>query len=232
MKSDLKISIDDLKNNILILAAGHDLAMDGIHKLKLSIPKTNENLKTRLERQFSANLNVVIGYKGAEILSEWPEINFSATTNVETGSSISALIGLEKIQDQLPIIIMLDLILSDSAVNKVLESEGDVVFLKQRENRSESSLNCITNSGKIVDSYRGQKRNNNDLEAIGIVKISSKKCLTSLLDHTFESENSFFVEYAVEAFDHFLSVEILDAVYEVNSVEDYLSLWESSNDFS
>tara|TARA_Y100001935_G_C17297706_1_gene507169 strand:+ start:592 stop:1269 length:678 start_codon:yes stop_codon:yes gene_type:complete len=222
------------KNNILILAAGRGLAMDGIHKLKLSVPKTKENLKTRLERQFSTNLNVVIGYKGAEILSEWPEINFSYNHKwYETGSSISALIGLEKIQNQLPIIIMpCDLILSDSAVNKVLESEGDVVFLKQRENRSESSLNCITDSGKIVDSYRGQKRNNNDLEAIGIVKISSQKCLTSLLHHNSESENSFFVEYAVEAFDHFLSVEILDAVYEVNSVEDYLSLWETSNDFS
>tara|TARA_B100001094_G_C18100129_1_gene755258 strand:+ start:17 stop:694 length:678 start_codon:yes stop_codon:yes gene_type:complete len=222
------------KHNILILAAGRGLAMDGMHKLKLSVPKTNENLKTRLERQFSSNLNVVIGYKGAEILSEWPEVNFSYNHKwYETGSAVSALIGLEELQLELPIIIMpCDLILSDSAIHKVLESEGDVVFLKQRENRSENSLNCITDSGKILDSYRGQKRNNTDLEALGIVKISSQECLTSLLSEASKAENSYFVEYAVESFDKFSSIEISEAVNEVNSVEDYLSLWGTSNDFS
>ena len=214
-------------NNILVLAAGRGLSMDGIHKLKLLVPNTEDTIKSHIENNFPGKLSLVAGYRAAELISEWPELDFFYNNRwFETGSSESARLGLEALSDSLPVTIMpCDIIFSEKASKIINSCDSDSIFLVNTENRSINALNVIVNGEKIVDCYRGPKKDGSHLEATGISKIFSQKKLEIIADDCSQNPNNFFIETIIKSSCEFNWVDITNEVSEINTTEEYFELW-------
>ena len=124
-------------NSILVLAAGRGLSMDGIHKLKLTVPGHCESIKERLNRQFHGVLTIVVGYRAAELISQWPDQNYVYNSRwFETGSAASAAMGLRSVVDEGGITVLpSDLIFSESIASMINSESRDAIFLCNTENR-------------------------------------------------------------------------------------------------
>ena len=214
-------------NNILVLAAGRGLSMDGIHKLKLLVPNTEDTIKSHIENHFPGSLSLVAGYRAAELISEWPKVNFFYNNRwYETGSSESARIGLLSLSDSLPITIMpCDIIFTKKASKIINSCNSDSIFLVNTENRSSNALNVIVNGDKIVDCYRGPKKDGSHLEATGISKIFSNDKLETIIENCSNNPNNFFIETIIKSSCEFDWLDITNEVNEINTTEEYFELW-------
>jgi len=214
-------------NNYLILAAGRGLSMDGIHKLKLLVPGTQETFRDHLEKNFYGNFSFVVGYRAAELVSYWPDLNiFYNNRWFETGSSYSACIGLDGLKNDTPITVMpCDLIYSKRAVDLITQCDSDSIFIVNTENRSPNSLNVVLDGKNIIKCYRGPKKDGNHYEATGIVKIFSTTTLNNLIDNCYANPNSYLLETVINSSDKYNWVDLTNDVREVNTSEEYFELW-------
>ena len=209
---------------ILILSAGRGMGLDGFHKLKLVIPNTGETILDRYARQFGSNIDVVVGYRAAELMSSYPSLIYNYNYSwFETASAYSAFIGMKTA----PVIILpSDLIIEDESAKKINNSTGNVVFVKSSENRSDDSVNVAEKNGKISKIYRGPKGSGNDWEFGGIIKISDDQLLSNLSNYCERNPALFFVE-CIEKFKELFTVINLDhGVFEINSIDDYLKIFQ------
>lgn len=214
-------------NNILVLAAGRGLSMDGIHKLKLLVPNTKYTIKEHLEKNFPGRFSFVAGYRAAELISEFPEIDFFYNNRwYETGSSESARIGLEALSEDMPVIIMpCDIVYSKKASDIINSCSTDSIFLVNTENRSINSLNVVLDGKKIVDCYRGPKKEGEHFEATGIAKIFSKDIAKNLIQDCYHKPNNFFIETIIKSSSEFDWVDLTNEITEINTSEEYFALW-------
>lgn len=219
-------------NKTLVLAAGRGLSMDGIHKLKLTVPGYSETIKERIIRQFQGVLSIVVGYRAAELISEWPDQNYIYNHRwFETGSATSAALGLRSMVEPDVVTIMpSDLIFSDEMAKIINEEVQDTIFLCNTENRSKASVNVELREGKIVGHYRGAKRDGRDLEAIGVVKLSNKESVQKVVSKCESDSSLYFVEAFLDAELKLKAIELPFDYSEINSVEDYYQLWKRTND--
>lgn len=219
-------------NKILVLAAGRGLSMDGIHKLKLTVPGSSETIKERIIRQFQEELSIVVGYRAAELISEWPDQNFIYNHHwFETGSAISAALGLRSMAEADGVtIIPSDLIFSNEIAKIINEEVEDTIFLCNTENRSKASVNVKLHEGKIIGHYRGAKRDSRDLEAIGVAKLSNKESIRVVANKCENDNSLYFVEGLLNSDLSLKALELPFDYFEINSVEDYYQLWKKTND--
>jgi len=207
---------------ILILSAGRGMGLDGFHKLKLVIPRTGETILDRYSRQFGTNISAVVGYRAAELMSSYPNFNYKYNYSwFETGSAFSAFIGM----DVTPVTILpSDLIIEDDIAQIINDSTGNVIFVKDSENRSESSVNITEKNKKIVEIFRGPKKSGNDKEFSGIIKISDKNLLLKISEQCEKNPTLFFIE-CIKNFKELFTVIHLDyGITEINTIADYFSV--------
>ena len=201
--------------------------MDGIHKLKLLVPKTENTIKTHLEKSFPGEISYVAGYRAAELISEWPKMNLIYNNRwFETGSAESARIGLESLSNKGPVTIMpCDIIFSEKASKIINDCNSDSIFLVNTENRSLNSLNVVVDGNKVIDCYRGPKKDGAHLEASGIVKIFSEKKINNIINYCFENPNCFFIESVIKSSAKFNWIDLTNELNEINTSEEYFELW-------
>ena len=201
--------------------------MDGIHKLKLLIPATKDTIKTHIQNSFPGNLSIVVGYRAAELMSEWPDLDFSYNKRwYETGSAESARIGLRDLKKQNPVIIMpCDIIFSPKASATINNCNDDSIFVVNSENRSANALNVILDGEKIIDCYRGPKKDGSHPEAKGVAKIFSKEKLDIVSKECELNPNSFFIEALIKSGCKFNSVDLTGEINEINTTDEYFQLW-------
>jgi hypothetical protein len=219
-------------NKTLVLSAGRGLSMDGIHKLKLTVPGSSETIKERIIRQFHGALSIVVGYRAAELISEWPEQNFIYNHRwFETGSATSAALGLRSMAEVGVVTIMpSDLIFSDEMAKMINKEVGNTIFLCNTENRSKASVSVQLRKGKIVGHYRGAKRDGRDLEAIGVVKLLNTESVQAVVNKCESDGSLYFVEAFIDSDLELKAIELPFDYSEINSVEDYYQLWKKTND--
>ena len=212
--------------NLVILAAGRGIGIDGFNKLNLVFPSSKESILERYLRQFDAEVKIVVGYKAAEIMSLNPDLNYVYNHNwFETGSAFSTYLGAE----ELPVIIMpCDLFLSDDAAEVINSSKGDLLFAIDSENRSNLNAHVSHKNSEILSIYNGSRKSGNDKEFTGIVKVSTKKTLEKL-KKVCETNANFFLSEAIEKVKSEFKMEILKGdIKEINSINDYIDLFKDN----
>ena len=164
---------------IIILAAGQGFKLDGCNKILLKDPKTNKMIIDQYVEYFKGfEITIVVGYKAIEIIQVYPKLNY--VYNEEWNiSNNSYSLGLA-LDDKPCIVLSADLFFDEILFNRIIESYPNCILTENRENRELNSLNCsINDDRKIVDMYQGARHSSQDVEAIGIYKISDIDLLRS-----------------------------------------------------
>ncbi len=207
---------------LLILSAGRGVGLDGFHKLNLVSPDTKETTLARYMRQFGDEVTVVVGYRAAELISTYPDLDYAYNYAwFETGSAFSAHIGL----GTAPVtIVPSDLFITDAVAAEISAAEGNVIFMVNTENRAINAVNVCCDGPDIVDLYKGPKRSGNDAEFIGVVKIADQKVADEAARICEENPGDFFIECIAKMKGTFTAHLLSGGVTEINTIEDYLSM--------
>ena len=162
---------------VIILAAGQGFQLDGCVKLLIKDPVSNKRIIDRLIDIFhEKNITIVVGYKAIEIMQRYPNLNYVFNPDWKiTNNSYSLGLALDENPSY---VLSSDLIISKNIISKLENSAPNCILTSNRENREMNSLNCsIDNQNKILSIYQGARKKNNDPEALGVFKISTKKVL-------------------------------------------------------
>ena len=205
---------------LLILSAGRGIGLDGFHKLNLVSPETKETTLNRYMRQFGKNVTIVVGYRAAELISTYPDLDYVYNYAwFETGSAFSAHLGLSKA----PVtVVPSDLFISDEVANMISAMEDNAIYMINTENRGPNSINISYTNNCIVDIYQGSRKSGDDAEFCGIVKIVGQKILDEVSISCQEHSPDFFIESLVRHKENFKPCLLPDGVLEINTIEDYL----------
>jgi hypothetical protein len=212
-------------NQLLVLAAGRGIGLDGFHKLNLVSPSDGRTILARYQQQLSTDVTIVVGYRAPEIMSQHPDLAYVYNYRwFETGSSYSAGLGLSRA----PVIVTpSDLFLDERAAEIVRMSSGNVLFTSRTENRPQAAVNVSSDAGRILDVYQGPKRRGQDTEFRGIVRVEDSDLLSSLADACLSKASNAFFEAIVPFIDQFREVDLEGDVREINSVDDYMEFFNA-----
>lgn len=211
--------------NLLILAAGRGIGLDGFHKLNLVSPSDKRTVLARYRQQICDSVTIVVGYRAPEIMSKYPDLSYAHNYRwFETGSSFSASLGLDKS----PVIVLpSDLFLDEQAAEIVRGSSGNVIFTSRTENRPQTAVNVQSSDGRILDVYQGPKRRGEDTEFRGIVRIEDADLLNKVRETCVQNESGAFFESLLPHIDQFEEQDLQGEVWEINSVEDYMEFFQA-----
>jgi len=172
---------------------------------------------------------VVVGYRAAEIMSNYPDLKYVYNYRwFETGSAFSTYLGL----DSVPVIVLpADLLISDEMACQIMASKGNTLFGLDTENRSESSSNVSHVGSKVTGIYNGAKIAGADKEFSGIIKISSQSVLDDLAKICEENSDLYLSECLALLKESFNFQLLQGHFVEVNTIDDYVRLFnEREND--
>lgn len=217
------------KLRAIILAAGRDNMLDGMIKCLIRHPRDGRPVLQHLVDAFDGmEMTVVVGYRAIEIIQEFPGLGYVVNKDwAVTNSAYSLALAL----DERPCMVVSgDIFLDAATVASLAESGPDCALTSRRENRGMTALNAVTSDGCINEVYTGMLHSPEDLELLGLYKVSSPKTLSSWKRNGFDHSN-LFCGQALPVGDDFPAIRPCplapDCMYhEINTVEDYLRLAE------
>jgi hypothetical protein len=206
---------------VLVLAAGRGVGLDGFSKLRLTSPHSKETVLDRYLRQFGNSVSVVIGYRGAEVAANYPALRYRYNASwFETGSAYSAHVGLA---DAPVTVLPSDLFVSDEAAGIVNAAVGNTIFAINTENRHANAVNIRSEGSVIAEVYMGPKRSGSDPEFAGVVKIADSETLALVSESCLQNPAISLIECVAMHKERFRLSLLEGGVTEVNTIEDYLS---------
>jgi choline kinase len=209
---------------VIVLGAGQGFRLDGFHKLRMCDPVTREPLARRLRRLFDGwPMTFVVGYQAISVMNDFPELDYVYNEQWSiTGNSYSLSLALD---ERPAVVVSGDLFFDEALVELVREAPPDSVFVQRSENKQAHSVRCSVTDGRVADLYLGEPRRGDDVETIGIYKISEpavlrtwkRACATNR--SVFAGINLPFAEHRIAAVDKGNLF-----FHEVNTHLDYLTL--------
>jgi len=214
--------------NLIILAAGQAIQLDGYNKLLINDPVSNKNiLENYLDVFQGFNAKVVLGYRAINVIHKYP--NESYVFNKDwaiTNSSYSLGLAIENINET-HYIVSGDLIFDKELLLGLEDDRPNLVATRQNENRHEQSLNVVTDEfSQVKEIYKGRFKDVSHPEAVGIIKVSCPQILRTLKQNCLKNKNLFVGEnLPLTAKSKFYSFGIDEfRFHEINTVNDYLNL--------
>lgn len=157
---------------VIILAAGRGNQADGVAKALIRHPRTGRTILDHAVEAFSGKKIVaVVGFRAIQIMETHPEIDY--VINHEWAITNNAMsLGLA-LDDEPCYVVSGDIFYEKSLVERLDQSEPNLVLTDNRENRALSAIHCVLRQdGSVASTYQGPVQDMTNPEAIGLFKIS------------------------------------------------------------
>ena len=208
----------------IILAAGHEVHLDGMCKSMLRHPATGKTIiQSAVEAFEGKHVSVVVGYKATEIMQSYPQLDY--IYNPDWAISNNAL-SLSLALDERPTYVVSgDIFFGKSLIMELDQVAPNVVLCEARENRSLTAVHCMFEDQVLVETYHGPVRDHDHPEAIGLFKVSSAPVLSLWKRHCQRHSNLFVGETLPCELAQIHRHDVgKHAFCEINTHNDYLNL--------
>lgn len=161
---------------VIVLAAGQGFQLDGVNKCLIRDPQDGKCILDKIILAFPRyQITLVVGYQAINIMHNYPKLHYIYNENWGiTNNSYS--LGLALTTE--PCYVLSSDLLFEPALISAMDKAGEnIILTENRENRTLTAINCVTEHDCITETYQGILRNQEDPEAIGIFKISNIQLL-------------------------------------------------------
>jgi choline kinase len=214
---------------VIVLAAGKSLQLDGASKLMIRHPVTGHTILDYLCDAFvGKKIIVVVGYKAIEIMQAYPNLDYVYNPDwALTNNAMSLALALD---DKPTYVVSGDIFLSSDLVRRLDGELDDLVLTSGREKRSLTAIHCVLDDkNSILETYQGPVRNMRHPESIGLFKVTSSSLLREWRRRCLLHSNLFVGQLIPCDVMDVASVSITDEFfYEINTPTDYMKLVEES----
>lgn len=210
---------------VIILAAGKSLQLDGINKALLRHPVTGKTiLDYAIEAFAGKKITVVVGFRAIQIMQAYPQVNFVYNPDwALTNNAMSLALALN---EQPTYVLSGDIFLASELIRRLDKQVDDLVLTSAREKRSLTAIHCVLGlSQQVTETYQGPVRNMSHPESVGLFKISSPAVLREWQRRCFVHANLFAGQLLPCDLGVIEAVELRDEFYfEINTPTDYMQL--------
>lgn len=214
---------------IIILAAGKSLQLDGINKALIRHPITG---KTILDYAISAfagkKITVVVGFRAIQIMQAYPQLSF--IYNPDWALSNNAMSLALALDNQPTYVLSGDIFVEPKLVHRLDNLASDLILTSDREKRGLTAIHCVLSDMKqITETYQGPVKNMCHPESLGLFKISSPTILREWQRRCYAHGNLFAGQLLPCELGVIKSAELHDEFFfEINTPTDYIRLVEES----
>lgn len=212
-------------DQVIILAAGKSLQLDGISKALLRHPVTGKTILDYAIAAFKGKkITVVVGFRAIQIMQAYPQLNFVYNPDwALTNNAMSLALALN---DQPTYVLSGDIFLAPELIHRLDNMAADLVLTSAREKRSLTAIHCVMGAGQqIVETYQGPVRSISHPESVGLFKISSPAVLREWQRRCFVHANLFAGQLLPCEQAVIEAAELQDEFYfEINTPTDYMQL--------
>src|SRR3990167_4505263 len=175
---------------VIALAAGQGFQLDGLNKCLIRDPLDGRRIIDKIIRAFpNYPITIVVGYQAVRVMQDYPQLNY--VYNQDWGmTNNSYSLGLA-LTDEPCYILSSDLIFEPELIMAMEKAPENIILTEQRENRTLTAINCILDGQRVIETYQGALRQQQDPEAIGIFKISNSKILHEWKQNCLQYRNLF-----------------------------------------
>ncbi|MGJ0363779.1 NTP transferase domain-containing protein [Aliarcobacter cryaerophilus] len=210
---------------VIILAAGKSLQLDGVNKALICHPITKKSILEYAVEAFSGKkIIVVVGFRAIQIMQKFPQLDYVLNPDwALTNNAMSLALALN---DKPTYVISGDIFIDKKLIERLDKASPDLALVSNRENRILSAIHFVVNSdNKICETYQGPIKDIKHPESLGIFKISNPEILRSWKKRSLEHSN-LFAGQLLPCKEQSISVEYLndEFFYEINTPIDYLEL--------
>jgi hypothetical protein len=142
---------------VIILAAGQAFLLDGMVKCLVRSPHDGRPLLAHAIEAFAGHrLTVVVGYRAVAVMEAYPDLDYVYNPDwATTNNSYSLGLALD---DEPCYVMSGDLVFGPPLVRELDAAGPDLVLTERRENRIQSSVNCVVAHGAVRECYVGPLR--------------------------------------------------------------------------
>jgi choline kinase len=161
---------------LVVLAAGQGFKLDGVNKILMRDPGTREPLLARYQRLFAGHqITVVGGFQAVRVMEEFPEVDYVYNDAWSiTGNSYSLSLALD---DRPAVVLSGDLFFDEALVGLIEAAPADAVLVQRSENKQAHSIRARVDGGRVEALYLGEPQRAEDVETLGIYKLSDPALL-------------------------------------------------------
>lgn len=212
---------------LILLAAGHGYALDGMVKCLLRDPMSGLSFLESTLKAFSGHKpTIVVGYRAVEIIQKYPNLDYIYNPDWAVTNNSHSL-GLA-LSDEPCYVCSSDMLFDHRLIDVMNFGPDNFLVTSENENRTLTAINCVLDGDQVIETYMGPLRSPNNPEALGIFKISDKRLLQTWKKNCLQHPN-FFVGQTLPLTNELPPISAFKKddqhfVYEVNTPIDYLSL--------
>lgn len=218
-------------DQVIILAAGKSLQLDGISKVLLRHPVTGKTILDYAIAAFAGKkITVVVGFRAIQIMQAYPQLSFVYNPDwALTNNAMSLALALS---EQPTYVLSGDIFLAPELIQRLDGMGGDLVLTSTREKRSLTAIHCVLGAEQqITETYQGPVRSMSHPESVGLFKISSPAVLREWQRRCFAHANLFAGQLLPCDLGIVEAVELRDEFYfEINTPTDYMQLIAESRE--
>lgn len=220
---------------VIVLAAGQGFQVDGLNKCLIRDPRSGKRIIEKIIAAFpNYPITVVVGYQAIRVMQDYPQLDY--VYNQDWGlTNNSYSLGLT-LTDEPCYVLSCDLIFEPALIQAMNKAPSNIILTELQENRTLTSINCVLQQGRVIETYMGALRDQKDPQALGLFKMSDKKILEQWKKNCLQYRN-LFVGQNLPLTSDYESVFTFDKgqhhFFEVNTPLDYLRLLtESKREFA
>ena len=211
---------------LIILAAGDSFELDGFSKLLIKNPQTGKSILQGYADIFEVNkITIVIGYRGMEVMHEYPDYEYIYNQKWQTtGSGYSLSLALT---EEPSIVIECDFFIDYSLKSK-LNAANNYVVVKKSESRSLTSFNAVVQDDRVINVYKGKSKNQDPI-LVSLFKESNAEVLRQWKKNGIQNPHLYIGQtYPYQA--NKIPYLVVDdkSIYEINTINDYISYVEKT----
>ncbi|XQC06348.1 NTP transferase domain-containing protein [Arcobacter cryaerophilus gv. pseudocryaerophilus] len=140
---------------VIILAAGKSLQLDGVNKALICHPITKKSILEYAVEAFSGKkIIVVVGFRAIQIMQKFPQLDYVLNPDwALTNNAMSLALALN---DKPTYVISGDIFIDKKLIERLDKASPDLALVSNRENRILSAIHFVVNSdNKICETYQG-----------------------------------------------------------------------------
>jgi len=209
---------------LIILAAGDSFELDGFSKLLIKNPKTGKSILQSYVEIFDVQkITIVVGYRGMEVMHEYPDFEYVYNKKWQTtGSGYSLSLALT---EEPSIVIESDFFI-DESLKSILNTKENYVVIKNTESRNINSYKATLNDERVTGIYKGKSKNQ-DPALVSLFKEPSKEILRIWKKNGMANPHLYIGQTYPYAENNLPSLLVEDkSIFEINTINDYISYVE------
>lgn len=212
-------------NNVIILAAGKSLQLDGYPKVLIQHPKTGKTIMDSMIEAFEGkSITVVVGFCAIQIMQKYPNLNYVVNPNWAITNNAMSL-GLA-LKNEPTYVVPGDIFIKKTLIDALDDETANLALTRNTENRVLSSIHAVTDQKELItDVYQGPVKDASHTETTGLFKLSDKEAIKVWKKKCLEHSNLFAGQLLPLEATEITSVDIgKHSLWEINTPTDYLNL--------